>query len=962
MAILHTEFTEEKIEESKISQTDRATNAYIEKYGNIIFDPIISEEREWQIFYNLSELRTGILSWYDFTPGARALEIGAGFGALTGCLCRKCAHVTATERSLYRARAIAKRYEGVDNLDVYAGDISCMEFQELFDYIVVIGLLERIGRGSRSKEPYAAYLERLQNFLKPQGRILLAVENRFGLRYFCGAVEPHTNRAFDGLNGYRQGTGGYSFSRQEMEEVVSEAGFDYHKFYYPLPDYKLPQLIYTDAYLPERNLKERLLPYYRRSDTLVMSEQELYDDIISNHVFPFFANSFLVECGRCGRNTGEGIVYAAVSTDRGEERGFATAIYGNGLVRKEPLYEKGQENARKLYGNILDLQAHGIPVVEHRLVQDDVLELPFISWPTLSNYIKEIMGRDTEEFLALVDRIYAYILQSSEEAAEGENALAARRLKKEADVQEQEGGSCPDFGPILKKAYMELIPLNCFYHPQTGEFLYFDQEFVRENYPAKYVLFRAIHYIYCFTPNAEQYYPKQKLLQKYQMEDTWEIYLQEELRFLDEVRNREQYRRFYQWTQIDYGRMRENAKRLESQEERVADYHISHKMKLIWKTELAMLEEVDKICKKHNLTYFLLHGSLLGAVRHKGFIPWDDDLDIGMLRADYDRFLEAAEKELPKPLSLCTPQSEQDVFWGGFVRIRNGETTGMEARDLGHQGNLGIWIDILPLDVCTADERKFEVKQRKLVHCQRLLYAKVYGKNEQIQLGLNFVQRQGYGLLSKFYSHDRLCRLLDRRMRMYTEEASEDVAVFSGYGKFRRLYGKDFADTVLLEFEGRKVPAPVGYENYLFMTLGGDYMKYPPEEERRPKHRGVFDPEKPYKVYTELLNSTFEDIRGKQIILFGAGMMFEDYMKKYGARYRPAFLVDNDENKWGRSRMGFEIRRPEAILKVPEGKRRLIICSYYYKEIISQLEKMGIHDYKVYVQEPEWIIRTENQH
>ena len=96
--------------------------------------------------------------------------------------------------------------------------------------------------------------------------------------------------------------------------------------------------------------------------------------------------------------------------------------------------------------------------------------------------------------------------------------------------------------------------------------------------------------------------------------------------------------------------------------------------------------------------------------------------------------------------------------------------------------------------------------------------------------------------------------------------------------------------------------------------------------------------------------------------MFGAGMMFEDYMKKYGARYRPAFLVDNDENKWGRSRMGFEIRRPEAILKVPEGKRRLIICSYYYKEIISQLEKMGIHDYKVYVQEPEWIIRTENQH
>ena len=109
------------------------------------------------------------------------------------------------------------------------------------------------------------------------------------------------------------------------------------------------------------------------------------------------------------------------------------------------------------------------------------------------------------------------------------------------------------------------------------------------------------------------------------------------------------------------------------------------------------------------------------------------------------------------------------------------------------------------------------------------------------------------------------------------------------------------------------------------------------------------------------MGNTFENIKGKKVILFGSGMMFEDYMKKYGARYRPAFLVDNDENKWGRRRMGIEICRPEEIAKVPENKRRLIICSFYYREIISQLNKMGIYDYKVYVQEPEWIVQTESQ-
>ena len=109
---------------------------------------------------------------------------------------------------------------------------------------------------------------------------------------------------------------------------------------------------------------------------------------------------------------------------------------------------------------------------------------------------------------------------------------------------------------------MELIPLNCFYNPATEDFLYFDQEFVRENYPAKYVLFRAIHYIYCFTPNAERYYPKQKLLEKYGLEDTWEIYLKEETRFLDEVRNRERYKQFYERTQIDRRRIVENVSKL----------------------------------------------------------------------------------------------------------------------------------------------------------------------------------------------------------------------------------------------------------------------------------------------------------------------------------------------------------------------------------------------------------------
>lgn len=218
-----------------------------------------------------------------------------------------------------------------------------------------------------------------------------------------------------------------------------------------------------------------------------------------------------------------------------------------------------------------------------------------------------------------------------------------------------------------------------------------------------------------------------------------------------------------------------------------------------------------------------------------------------------------------------------------------------------------------------------------------------------------------FKIMAHFYSQEKLGAMLDNAMKLYTDEASEDVAFFQGYFKHRRLSAKDFAGTAMLEFEHRRVPVPVGYENYMFTIMGKDYMKYPPEEERKPHHRGIFDAEKPYGEYQKMFGETFERAKGKKIILFGSGLMFEDYMERYGGKYRPDFLVDNDENKWGRSRMGIKIKEPKAILEVPEKKRHLIICSFYYREISKQLDEMGIHDYKVYIQHMEWILKTEEQ-
>jgi phosphorylcholine metabolism protein LicD/2-polyprenyl-3-methyl-5-hydroxy-6-metoxy-1,4-benzoquinol methylase len=945
MARLYTSHTTEIIDLDKISDTDRAIRAYIDKHvDDDPFDDDISEEDDWQIFYHLSELRTGIVSWYDFKPGAEVLEVGAGFGAITKTLCRICGHVTSVESSLYRALAMEQRFKATNNLDIYAGDIEEIKLDRKYDYIVLIGVLETVGNGSSDLLVYTNFIKRLCHYLKPDGVILLATENRYGLRYFCGATEPHTNRPFDGINHYPHGTSGYSFSKQELIDILKQSDL-YNKFYFPLPDYRLPQLVYTMEYLPDKSLKERLIPYYRRNDTMVAMESELYDDLVDNQVFPFFANSFFVECSL--QESFCNVIYAAISTDRGLEGSYATTIRNNGIVRKQPLYPEGEKSALKLYQNIQQLIVHHIPVVEH-IWNDGIIEMPYIGYPTLSNYIKTIITNDGKMLIEILDQIYAYILASSEEVPAQKNAL----LKRIQQVDTK--ASKLDWGPILKNAYLELIPLNCFYN--EGEFLFFDQEYVRENYPAKYVLFRAIHYIYGFTPNAESILPIQSLKEKYSMVDTWDHFILEEQRFLNEVRQQDRYRVFYHWAKFDWNRMIYNMSALESEEEKIAKVQVPEHRKQVWKRQLELLDVIDSLCKNNGIRYFLIHGTLLGAKRHKGFIPWDDDIDIALLRDDYEKLKELSENKLSDPYFLQTPENDAECFYGGYMKLRNTNTTAMELINWGHNCNQGIWIDIFPLDACYNDLEMNNNKLRKVAHYQRLLYAQVYSEKRSFRDTTDAVWNL-YRLLAKLYTRKKLYNYLKKEL-VKGDVNSDKIGIFTHYNggkgllQFDRI---DFAGSCNLQFEYRSLPAPVGYENCLKTSFGEQYMKFPCPEYRIPHHKAFYASKVSYKDYMKRFMNTFDAIDKKTVVLFGAGHMFEDYMQKYGKVYPPQFLVDNNPNKWGTDKQGIPILKPEELLKVDRNRLHLIICNIYYRNIEEQLKTMGITDYYIYVQEKEWL-------
>lgn len=249
----------------------------------------------WPLLYHLSDVRENVLDWYGFDPEANLLEIGAGCGAISGLFCRKVKRVVAIDLSKRRSTINAVRNGALGNLEILVGNFEDIEIEEKFDYVTLIGVLEYSGYYiSKGADPYEAMLKKVKKFLKPGGRLIIAIENKFGLKYWGGAAEDHTGGFFDGIEDYRKVDGVRTFSRPEITQLLKSAGFSENTFYYPMPDYKLPDTVYSDEFLPKPGMLEHVTDVYDRERFVLFNESSAYDALIRDGQFPYFANSFLI--------------------------------------------------------------------------------------------------------------------------------------------------------------------------------------------------------------------------------------------------------------------------------------------------------------------------------------------------------------------------------------------------------------------------------------------------------------------------------------------------------------------------------------------------------------------------------------------------------------------------------------------------------------------------------------------
>lgn len=481
------------------------------------------------------ELPKGLIQWYRFRKGARALFVTGG---------QACFDVLPD--------AVAEWEVEVDC--IHREEIT--EASQPYDYIVLAGAIEQ------SKHP-ESFLKSLHGLLASHGVLLIGADNRLGIRYLCGDRDPFTEKNFDGIENYQRvgekehkKLAGRTYSKAELARMLELAGFGYHRFYSVLPEWTRPQILCREDCAPQRNWKEMVIPQYHSPDTVFLEEEWLYDTWIENGLFHSMSNGYLIECPLDGCFADADQV--TVSIESGKEEALAAIRQSGKRMIKRALYREGAGKLERIITYALDLKAHGVQTAklkreEDSLVTPTMFQEPDVQGKAAIDLFRKLLCEDKDQFLKMLDRFLEVIRNSSEPAAyedvdwEHFDPDWNRRKKDDPEKNKWKQIACgcegrqEDLGLILKKGYMDLIPSNCVYVEKAegkeetlkeltleGEFVFFNQEHCLDMLPLHAIYIRIIDSLYWGPVWGNALIPKEELLERYHLKEyqrMWRLYV-----------------------------------------------------------------------------------------------------------------------------------------------------------------------------------------------------------------------------------------------------------------------------------------------------------------------------------------------------------------------------------------------------------------------------------------------------
>lgn len=467
---LNLDYYKEELEYNKYENEEIIISEYLEKYQHDDYSEIINQDASVDEIKALSGIRKNIISWYPFKENSTILEIGAGLGEITGELCKKAGSVISIEFSKKRGEAIAKRHKDKKNLEVIIGNLQDIQLQEKFDYIILIDILGYAKNINLTPEKIIQFAK---SKIKDNGIILLADENRLGMQYWTRISENGESIVKHNKQ---------LFTIKEIDELLKQCDLVKYKLYYVQPDIKLANVIYTEQYLPDEENLTRNIVYGKKEDIEFYSQNEAYKEILKDKdLFPIFVNAFFLEIFN-NEISNNDIKMVSFSNMRKPEYRIKTVIKGN-KVYKSNENNKSKKHIEQIKRNIDIINNSGLNTLDTYSENEIISE--FSTEKTLDKVIVELMEQGNEEdAIKLINDFKHELLTRFEVGSKENNVFNKYKIMyNEDDIEDLN---------FVKYGLWDLIFQNCFYY--NDNFYFYDQEWMEENVPLEFILYRAILY------------------------------------------------------------------------------------------------------------------------------------------------------------------------------------------------------------------------------------------------------------------------------------------------------------------------------------------------------------------------------------------------------------------------------------------------------------------------------------
>lgn len=392
--------------------------------AEVEYPRIIEEKKSWPVLYHLSTLRENIVEWLPIDKSMKVLEVGSGCGAITGMLAKKAGEVTCIDLSKKRSMINAYRHMDCENVTIHVGNFQDIE-PDLpcdYDYICLIGVFEYGQAYIDSEKPYEDFLRILEKHRKKDGHIVIAIENKFGLKYWAGCKEDHLGAWFSSLEDYPEGGVVRTFTKDGLIKIAKKCGFSDISMYYPYPDYKFMTTLYSDTRLPKQGELSNNMRNFDRERLQLFDEKLVFDTIIKEGQFPLFSNSYMMALG-----PELTVKYAKYSNDRADDYKIKTVLtyqnvgeagslgdsgsFGKKQIEKRALSNGAQKHIEQIYDACEKLSGRfkdgALLINRCRLEKEEgsaYAVLEYLEGKTLAELMDErLEANDAEGFMRLFD-------------------------------------------------------------------------------------------------------------------------------------------------------------------------------------------------------------------------------------------------------------------------------------------------------------------------------------------------------------------------------------------------------------------------------------------------------------------------------------------------------------------------------------------------------------------------------